>query len=85
MQSAFSAEGLDATKYALFTSTTWWEKDEIYTDTEDKEESKPKIFYIESEAPSGATKKTRLGVRYPELFSFIFSSIDARLTALESK
>ena len=85
VQSAFSAEGLDATKYALFTSTTWWEKDEIYTDTEDKEESKPKIFYTESEAPSGATKKTRLGVRYPELFSFIFSSIDARLTALESK
>ena len=30
-------------------------------------------------------EQTRLGVRYPELFSFIFSSIDARLTALESK
>ena len=59
VQSAFSAEGLDASKYGLFISTTW-------TNEEGKEQ-------------------TRLGVRYPELFSFIFSSIEARLTALESK
>ena len=59
IQSAFSAEGLDASKYGLFTSDTW-------TNEEGKEQ-------------------TRLGVRYPELFSFIFSSIEARLTALESK
>ena len=57
MQSAFSAEGLDASNYGLFTSDTW-------TNEEGKEQ-------------------TRLGVRYPELFSFIFSSIEARLTALE--
>ena len=59
VQSAFSAEGLDASNYGLFTSDTW-------TDDDGKEQ-------------------TRLGVRYPELFSFIFSSIEARLTALESK
>ena len=59
IQSAFSAEGLDASNYGLFTSDTW-------TNEEGKEQ-------------------TRLGVRYPELFSFIFSSIEARLTALESK
>ena len=59
IQSAFSAEGLDASNYGLFTSDTW-------TNDEGKEQ-------------------TRLGVRYPELFSFIFSSIEARLTALESK
>ena len=59
VQSAFSAEGLDCSKYGLFTSDTW-------TNEEGK-------------------KQTRLGVRYPELFSFIFSSIEARLTALESK
>jgi len=57
IQSAFSAEGLDASNYGLFTSYTW-------TNEEGKEQ-------------------TRLGVRYPELFSFIFSSIEARLTALE--
>jgi hypothetical protein len=59
VQSAFSAEGLDASDYGLFISNTW-------TNEEGKEQ-------------------TRLGVRYPELFSFIFSSIEARLTALESK
>ena len=59
IQSAFSAEGLDASDYGLFISDTW-------TDDDGKEQ-------------------TRLGVRYPELFSFIFSSIEARLTALESK
>ena len=59
IQSAFSAEGLDASKYGLFTSDTWTNED--------------------------GKEQTRLGVRYPELFSFIFSSIEARLTALESK
>ena len=59
IQSAFSAEGLDASNYGLFISYTW-------TNDDGKEQ-------------------TRLGVRYPELFSFIFSSIEARLTALESK
>jgi hypothetical protein len=59
IQSAFSAEGLDASNYGMFMSNTW-------TDDDGKEQ-------------------TRLGVRYPELFSFIFSSIEARLTALESK
>ena len=59
VQSAFSAEGLDASDYGMFMSNTW-------TNDDGKEQ-------------------TRLGVRYPELFSFIFSSIEARLTALESK
>ncbi len=72
IESAFSAEGLDASKYGLFISHTWWEKDKD-------------VYNTEKEAPSDAIKRTRLGVRYPELFSFIFSSIESRLTALESK
>ena len=72
IQSAFSAEGLDASNYGLFTSDTWWEKDK-------------EIYETKEEAPKDANEKTRLGVRYPELFSFIFSSIEARLTALEAK
>jgi hypothetical protein len=72
IQSEFSAEGLDASKYGLFCSDTWWEKDQ-------------KVYYTKEEAPKDAEEKTRLGVRYAELFSFIFSSIEARLTALESK
>ena len=72
VQTAFKEEGLDASKYGLFTISTWWEKDKEMYDTKE-------------EAPKDATEKTRLGVRYPELFAFIFSSIEARLTALESK
>ena len=72
VQTAFKEEGLDASKYGLFTISTWWEKDKEMYDTKE-------------EAPKDATEKTRLGVRYPELFSFIFSSIEARLIALESK
>jgi hypothetical protein len=48
------------------------------------------IYETEDEAPEGATEKTRLGIRYTELLSFVaayneqrFASIEARLTALE--
>ena len=91
VQSAFSAEGLDVTKYGLFTSDTWWSKeikvDAVKADTEKGIEAKDAYTYVDNtkEKTDGYTEQTRLGVRYPELFSFIFSSIDARLTALESK
>jgi hypothetical protein len=56
---------------------------DAYTDTE--------VYKTEAEAPEGATSKTRLGIRYPELLSFVaayneqrFASIEARLTALEA-
>ena len=50
-------------------------------------EAKDAYTYMDTknEKTDGYTERTRLGVRYPELFSFIFSSIEARLTALESK
>jgi len=110
VQAAFTAEGLDAGDYALFTSFTWWEQEvevpaveavaevtdedgnvttkaiearDAYTDIEK--------YNTEAEAPEGATSKTRLGIRYPELLSFVaayneqrFASIEARLTALEA-
>jgi len=91
IQSAFNAEGLDASKYGLFTSDTWWEKeisvDAVEADEEKGIEAKDAYTYMDTkdEKTDGYTEKTRLGVRYPELFSFIFSSIEARLTALESK
>ena len=96
VKAAFEAEGLDATKYALFCSDTWWEK-EISVDAVEANEEKHieakdaytymDIKYVETE---GYSEKTRLGVRYPELLSFIasynesrFTAIEARLTALE--
>ena len=76
VQAAFTAEGLDAGDYALFISTTW------FVDSEGNE--------VE-EGTEGAVSKTRMGIRYPELLSFVaayneqrFASIEARLTALEA-
>ena len=43
------------------------------------------LFTSDTWTDDDGKEQTRLGVRYPELFSFIFSSIEARLTALESK
>lgn len=47
-------------------------------------------YDTEDEAPAGATSKTRMGIRYPELLSFVaayneqrFAAIETRLTALE--
>jgi len=47
-------------------------------------------YDTEDEAPEGATSKTRMGIRYPELLSFLaayneqrFAAIETRLTALE--
>ena len=62
LQDAFTAEGLDASKYAMFCSDTWWELD-------------GEIYQTEEEAPEGATEKTRLGVRYSQLLAFIISAI----------
>lgn len=60
LQDAFEAEGLDAGRYAMFISSTWWEHD-------------GKIYDTAEEAPEGATERTRLGVRYPELLAFIIA------------
>ena len=62
LKDAFEAEGLDASKYGMFCSDTWWE-------TEDD------FFETQEEAPEGATERTRLGVRYSELLAFIIGGI----------
>ena len=42
-------------------------------------------FETQEEAPEGATERTRLGVRYPELFAFINAYNDQRFEALETR
>ena len=59
VKAAFEAEGLDATKYALFCSDTWTNDD--------------------------GSEQTRMGVRYPELLSFIASYNESRFTAIEAR
>ena len=91
VKTAMKDAGLDETKYAFWGSDTWWESYEKYT--EDGEEiTAMHVWKTESEAPKGATKKTRLSIRYAELMAFIgasteqrLASIEARLTALEAK
>jgi len=99
VQAAFTAESLDAGDYSLFISSTWWEHDvdvpAVEADEDNEIEAqdaytRTDTYVTEDEAPEGATSKTRMGIRYPELLSFVaayneqrFASIETRLTALE--
>jgi hypothetical protein len=89
VQQAFTDEGLDASNYALFISGSHWEKEISVDATEDKEA----YTYIDKqkEEVEGYTKVTKLGIRYPELLSFIqaynnqrFTELETRITALEN-
>jgi hypothetical protein len=62
LRDAFTAEGLDAGRYGMFISNTWWEHE-------------GEIYPTSDSAPEGATEITRLGVRYTELLAFIISAI----------
>ena len=110
LQDAFAAEGLDAGRYAMFISSTWWETqtdvpavEAVYEDVvipavldeegneleaertehqlvteavEAKEAyTRTDTYETQEEAPEGATERTRLGVRYPELLAFIIAAI----------
>jgi hypothetical protein len=64
VQSAFVAEGLDATRYGVFCSDTWYEVD-----------GKPSPIASDpyTENTPNAVPQTRLGLRYEELFAFVIS------------
>ena len=42
-------------------------------------------YYTKDEAPEGATERTRLGVRYPELLAFVGAATEQRLTSIEAR
>jgi len=82
LQAAFAAEGLDAGRYAMFISSTWWETQTEVEAVEAVEGVEAKDAYTRTDtfqtladAPEGATERTRLGVRYPELLAFIIAAI----------
>ena len=82
LQAAFEAEGLDAARYAMFTSNTWWESQTEVAAVEATEDTEAVDAYTRTdtydtaeEAPEGATERTRLGVRYSELLAFIIAAI----------
>jgi hypothetical protein len=63
---AFTSEGLDAHRYALFCSDTW------YTVNNKDLKENGERFTADDE---GAVERTRLGMRYSELLSFVISAI----------
>ena len=94
VQSAMSDAGLDASKYAFWCSDTWWETQTEVAAVEADEEKAIKakdaytrtdVYEIKDEAPEGATERTRMGVRYPELLAFIGAATEQRLTSIESR
>jgi hypothetical protein len=66
IQSAFAAEGLDASKYGVFCSDTWYEVNGSSVDSDKKP------YTTESE---NAVAKTRLGLRHDELLAFVVSNL----------
>jgi len=101
VQQAMTDAGLDATKYAFWCSDTWWETQTEVPAVEADEENgieakdaytRTDTYNTAEEAPEGATERTRLGIRYPELLAFIgaateqrLADIETRLTALEAE
>jgi hypothetical protein len=73
VRDAFTAEGLDANRYGLFCSDTWWEKTEekLYPPTQEMRMERV-VYYSPVE---GATEVTQLGVRYDELLAFVIAAM----------
>ncbi len=94
VQTAMSDAGLDAGDYAFFINTVWWETrtdiPAVEADPEKGIEAENawidiQDYLTEEEAPEGAVKKTRMGIRYTELLSFIGAATEQRLTSIESR
>ena len=63
---AFAAQGLDAERYGLFCSDTWYEVDGKVLDEDGNKYTL---------ATTGAVEITRLGIRYDELLAFIIAGL----------
>lgn len=72
VEAAMADAGLDAGKYAFFISSTWWEAD-------------GQTYETAEEAPEGAVERTRKGIRYPQLLSFIGAATEQRLASIEAR
>ncbi len=67
LKSAFIAEGLDAHRYGMFMSDTWYDIGNGV--------AYPSLDDIAEDQRAGATEKTRLGIRYEQLLAFIISAL----------
>ena len=94
VRTALEAEGLNAGDYAFFMSDTWWETQTEVPAVEADEENgieakdaytRTDIYNTADEAPEGATERTRLGIRYPELLAFVGAATEQRLADIETR
>lgn len=85
VQQAMTDAGLDVGNYAFFIRGVWWEADETYTDDDGVEQTRTNTYDTLEEAPAGATQRTRLGIRYPELLAFIGAATEQRLASIEAR
>ena len=86
--------GLDSANYAFWCSNTWWETQTEVPAVEADEENgieaqeaytRTDTYDTADEAPEGATERTRLGIRYPELLAFICAATEQRLADIETR
>lgn len=89
LEAAFTAEGLDASRYGMFCQDTYWWKEETipaqeeeYQDDNDITQTRTIPEFVErttyeseEDAPDGATEVTTRSVRYTELLAFIISTM----------
>lgn len=84
LKAAFEAEGLDAGRYAMFINSEWWEHSvdvpAVEADPENDIEAvdaytRVDTYSTQEEAPEGAVKRSRMGVRYNQLLAFIIAAI----------
>ena len=68
LEDAFTAEGLDAHRYAMFMEDTWYETEEGGTPY-------PSLEEVPQDLRGSAVIKTLQGVRYEQLLAFIIASI----------
>jgi len=94
VQTAMTNAGLDAADYAFWCSDTWWETSTDVAAVEADEEAgieardaytRINTYQTADEAPEGATQRTRLGIRYPELLAFVGAATEQRLADLETR
>lgn len=71
VQAAFVAEGLNPAEYGMFCSDTWWEREET---TVINDVPRTKIV-VHNTFVEGGTERTRLGIRYEELFAFMIAAL----------
>jgi hypothetical protein len=76
-----------APQEAVYETQTDEEGNEIQVLVQEAVEGQDAYTYMDTkeEATEGYTEKTRLGIRYPELLSFVSSAFEQRLTDIETR